>query len=219
MTANSLTLPCLPGPSRPARRWLRIPDFLLREDEAPRDRSKLRAEKQLEKSARRGHHIVLGTPELPYDPMALGDAPLAALRRFDGLAITVTTRSPEILEHLELLIELDQSHAVEVDVLVACSADGGPADSFEPDLEERLRAVAALAAQGITTRLVVTDLPAHPSPENAAQVRRLVEAAAERRAYDVAVASRNGTDDGEWSLLLSRLRLECGFPHVVPGRG
>lgn len=222
MTTNSLTLPFLPGPSarpessatssRSAWRWLRVPAFLspVAAGEEQRSASARYAEKRLTRLARRGQGIRMGTPELPYEPLAEGAAPLAALRRFNGLAVTITTRSSEILEQLELLIELDQRHAVAVDILAA---------SFEPgsvDLAERLRAVSALSAQGITTRLLLSDLTDQPlSASAASNIRRLYEAARDCRAFDVAAVACGG----EAEELMRYLRLEMGFPRSAPGRG
>lgn len=181
----------------------------------------LRLEKQLQKSAQRGRRVVLGTPQLPYDPLVLGGAPLAALEQFDGLDVVVTTGSAEIREQLDLLVELDRRHAVTVDLLTPIPNAGRTA-SCDPDfidLRERLDAASTLASEGITVRLVVTGLPAAgdgtPSPAAAARVRRLFEAARTCRAFDV-------TAEGcgpEWGLLIQRLRLEHGFPDRLPGRG
>ena len=90
-------------------------------------------------------------------------------------------------------------------------------DSGSPDLRERLRAVSALAAEGITTRLVATGLPDLVAGRQQAEVwtRRLFEAAWDSRAYDVAAAGQATA----WSNLFRRLRLELGFPRPLPGRG
>ncbi len=220
MHTNSLTLPFIPCPSpRPEsprfRRRLRIPGLpRLKGRAAPSDRAGHHALRRLLKAARRGRSIVLGTPELPYEPLALGGAELAALRQFDGLEITVTTRSSEIVEQLDLLAELDQRHVVAVDVLVA---------SIEPasaDLKERLRTVSELSAHGVATRLVLTDLPRLPAFRDAAsRVHQLFEAAIACRAHDVVVAFKRGVDTGGWRRLLRYSRLELGFPRTVPGRG
>ena len=214
MTTNSLTLP-LPLTARPeGRRRLRFPGLPQAGLLAQAGRSSRRAERRLSKRARRGQRIVLGTPELPYEPLTLGGAPLEALRRFDGLAITIATRSVEILEQIDLLIELDGRHAVTVDLLIA-SLEPGSAD-----LEESLRAAAALSAQGITTRIVLTDLSRLPvSAASAFAMHRLFEAARDCRAFDVTAAPEHGGDHGPWSRLLRCLRLELGFPRPVPGRG
>lgn len=215
MHTNSLTLPFLPGASPSgfpeAKRWLRIPDCLRFESQSSKDSSIRRAEKHLSKSAQRGQHIVFGTPEAPYEPLALGGAPLAALRRFDGLAITITTRSSEILEQLDLLVELDQSHTVAVDLLIA-SFDPGSAD-----FAERLQTVSTLSAQGITTRLVVTDLPRFTRGAGS-RIRELLEAAKRSSAFDVTTLE-NSIETEAWSRLMRYLRLELGFPRAVPGRG
>ena len=172
-------------------------------------------EKRLSRLARRGRVIELGTPELPYEPLAQGAALLAAVQRCngwscDGLAINITTRSSEILEQIDLLIELDQRHAIAVDILIA---------SLEPgsvDLSERLRTVSALSAQGITTRLLLTDLSDQPPSVSAASdIRRLFEAARDCRAFDVAAVACGG----EVEELVRYLRLEMGFPRSAPGRG
>ena len=210
MNTHSLSLPFFPAPSQqPAnsdsRRWSR---------RWAASAARRRTRKRAGKIARRGQRVMLGTRERPYDPLALGEAPLTALRRFDGLAVTVTTRSSEILEQLDLLIELDQRHAVVVDLLIA---------SFEPgstDLEERLRTAAALSAQGVTTRMVLTGLRPGPISDGAASwLRQLFEAAKACRAFDVIASFEQGAGEEAWSPLLRRLRLESGFPRAVPGRG
>ncbi len=171
-----------------------------------------RLEKRLRRTAARGRRIVLGTVDAPYEPLALGSAPLAALESFEGLSIVVTTRSPEIVEHLELLAELDQRHAILVDVLIASL---NPAS---PDLRERLRAVAALAAEGLTTRLIVAepnDAADHDDRDAEAGIRRFFAAALESQAFDVALDGLSPT----WNRTFDRLRLEYGFPRALPGRG
>ncbi len=223
MHTNSLTLPLLPSPpprsaSPGVRRWFRIPRLLPLEDQAApnaRARSQQRRSlRRLRRSAQRGRSIVLGTPEQPYEPLAPGGAELDALRQFEGLEITVTTRSSEILERLDLLVELDQRHAVAVDVLIA-SIEPGSAD-----LEEVLMTASALSAQGIATRLVLTDLPRLPALGDAdSWVHQLFEAAIECRAFDIAAAFKRGVETEEWRRLLRYLRLELGFPHTVSGRG
>ncbi len=216
MFSDSLALPLFPRrPPRSAEseagRWLRAPSL---PKPPAAERSLRRLERRLRRKARRGRRIVLGTPELPYEPLVLGGAPLAALSAFDGLEIKLTTRSSQILEQLELLVELDQSHSVTIDVLVALA---GPSS---PDAAEALRAVASLSAQGLTTRLVVTDVPPLAALRDAAgRMRRLFEAAGEHRAFDVAVAARRGDGAADWRRLLRGWRLELGFPRPLPGRG
>lgn len=234
MHTNSLTFPFFPASTsqgstsrgqvpdaRPSRRLgamlrsLSFPSFRSTETQVsqPDELATRRAEKRLNKIAQRGQEIVLGTPAVPHEPLVLGGAPLAALRRFEGLAITITTRSSEILEQLDLLVELDLHHAVAVDIMVA---------SLEPesaDLAERLRAVSELAAHGLTSRVLLTDLPDLPLCEGAmASIRRLFKAAAFHRAVDVSAVIEKEIAP-EWSSLLRYLRLEYGFPRAIPGRG
>ena len=153
MQPNTLTFPAAFPGLAPRSDSRRLHDLLqrLRSRWLLDDPARARAEKRLRRTARRGRRIVLGTAELPYEPLLLDGAPLQALRAFDGLEVAVTTRAPEIVEQLDLLIELDRRHAVSVDLLVACL------DPESPDLRERLRAAAALGAEGITTRLVALE--------------------------------------------------------------
>ncbi len=217
MQTNTLTFPTLlPALApRPAdrQRGPRISSLLkdLKARKAASAREARHFEKRLRKTAERGQRIVLGSADQPFDPLVLGGAPLAALRRFEDLEIAVTTRSPEILEQLDLLIELDQRHTVAVDMLIATGDPGSP------DLRERLKAVSTLAAEGITTRLVATGLPDLVTGRQQAEswTRKLFEAAWESRAYDVTAAGQATA----WSNLFRRLRLELGFPRPLPGRG
>ena len=224
MQTNTLTFPnFLPGTSanrapassgRRLLRELRLPkDLRLLEAlkaRMPAHDPALRIERRLQKSAQRGRRIVLGSHETPYEPLVLDGAPLTALQQFEGLDIVVTTRSPEIREKLDLLVKLDRCHAVTVDMLVAtCTPES-------TDLRERLDAVSTLAAEGLTLRLVATDLPeSEVTPRAAAHLRYLFEEARESRAFDVTASG----GAPEWDLLVQRLRLEYGFPGRLPGRG
>ncbi len=213
MLSNSLTFPSpfTDFSPRPRGRLPRLlKDLNLKIETPAADRRASRLERRLRTSAGSGRRIVLGTVARPYEPLVLGGAPLAALKRFEGLEIAVTTRSPEIVEQLDLLVELDQRHAVTVDMLIA-TGDPGSAD-----LRERLRAVSTLAAEGLTTRIVVTGLPGLVAGRRQAEAwtRRLFEAARESRAFDVAAAGHATA----WSNLFRRLRLELGFPRQIPGR-
>ncbi len=202
-------------------RLLQVPLRLLssgRGEVQPAGTSRRRIERRLSVIARHGQWIAFGTAELPYRPLDPGGTQLAALRRLDGLAITVTTRSSEILEQLDLLIELDRSHTVTVDLLVACP--GAWCETQTADLAESLRTVSALSSNGITIRLVLTDLPRLPLSRNGkAGIRQLFETARAHRAFDVAAAFGHGPETEDWRRIFRRLRLELGFPRVVPGRG
>ncbi|MEM7353684.1 MAG: hypothetical protein AAF657_22995, partial [Acidobacteriota bacterium] len=130
--------------------------------------------------------------------------------------VVITTRSPEICEELALLIELDVRHAVTVDFLIATG------DPTSPDLEEQLRAVDILAAEGLTTRLVLGALAqaenGAPLHRTAANLRRLFEIARRSRAFDVTVAE-SADVSSDVVQLVERLQLEYGFPSRLPGRG
>ena len=160
---------------------------------------------------------------------------LQALLRVEGLEVAITTRSPRILQDLSLLIELDQRHAVRVDVpLPAIDPELAlRIEPREPAPDARLWAVSQLASEGITTRVVVKPvLPGVNDGEDALQA--LFEAAAEAGAGDIVLdtvpaaraqlslwpgAKKSGPGREALLTLFRRLRLEHGFPKTQPGRG
>ena len=160
---------------------------------------------------------------------------LQALTRVDGLEVAITTRSPRILQDLSLLTELDQRHMVRVDVpLPAIDPELAlRIEPREPEPKARLWAVTQLAAEGITTRVVVKPvLPGVNDGEE--ELRALFEAAAEAGANDIALepvpaaraqlslwpgARKSGPGRDVLLTTFRRLRLEHGFPRTQPGRG
>src|SRR5687768_1644988 len=160
---------------------------------------------------------------------------LQSLTRVEGLEVAITTRSPRILQDLSLLTELDQRHMVRVDVpLPAVRSELAlRIEPREPEPEARLWAVSQLAAEGITTRVVVKPvLPGVNDGED--ELQALFEAAAEAGAGDVVLetvpaaraqlslwpgARKSGPGREVLLTTFRRLRLEYGFPRSQPGRG
>ena len=160
---------------------------------------------------------------------------LQSLTRVEGLEVAITTRSPRILQDLSLLTELDQRHMVRVDIpLPAVRPELAlRIEPREPEPEARLWAMSQLAAEGITTRVVVKPiLPGVNDGED--DLQALFEAAAEAGAHDIILepvpaartqlslwAGARKTGPGREVLLTTfrRLRLEHGFPRTQPGRG
>ncbi len=150
-------------------------------------------ERRLRRSDLAGQEIAIGTVTDPYQPAELRygvtRALLAVLRRAEGLRLSVTTRSPLVLRDLDLLAELDQRHTVTVEVTLTC-VDPELARRLEPgspEPEERLRALAGLAARGLETRLLAA--PLMPGiTDGEATLRPLLEAARRRGAWDVEAA-------------------------------
>jgi DNA repair photolyase len=169
---------------------------------------------RLLRAARRGGPIALGTPAAPYEPT--GRSPLAALDGFDGLEITVVTRSPEIAGELHLLAELDRRCSVTVEMMVPAA---------DPALAWKLEAVARLAAEGIAVR-VLCPLVAGVDDGEAA-LRKLLGAARDAGAWDVRALAAPGNrpllslrpKPGAALATFHRLRLEYGFPRQMTGRG
>lgn len=160
---------------------------------------------------------------------------LEALTRAEGLEISITTRSPRVLQDLSLLIELDQRHVVRVDVPVP-AVDPELArriEPREPEPEARLWAVSQLASEGITTRVVVKPvLPGVNDGEDS--LSALFGAASEAGACDIVLdavpaaraqlslwpgARKSGLGREVLLTTFRRLRLEHGFPRAMPGRG
>lgn len=161
---------------------------------------------------------------------------LQGLTRLDGLEVAITTRSPRVLQDLSLLTELDQRHVVRVDIpLAAVDRDlAKKIEPREPEPEARLWSVAQLAAEGITTRVLIKPLlPGVNDGEDS--LRALFEAALEAGACDVVAGSIPAARPrrlpwGSWTTTedrsredllatIRRLRLEHGFPRAMPGRG
>jgi len=115
--------------------------------------------RQLRKLDLRGQTIAIGTATDPYQPaerhFGVTRSVLEVFRDAEQLALALTTKSPLVLRDLDLLVELDRRHAVEVHVTVT-TVDPALARRLEgsaPDPAARLRTVARLAEAGITTRI------------------------------------------------------------------
>ena len=168
-------------------------------------------ERRLRKAALRREPISLGTPAAPYEP-AVGrreESPLRTLLREEGLEISITTATPRILREIDLLVDLDRRHSVALRMVVT----GGD------DPEPRMRAVRDLASEGIATRVLV--VPGSAAGGSEETLRFLLAGAAEAGAWDVEIDASPLRRAERASLLATFrcLRLECGFPRGVPGRG
>lgn len=149
--------------------------------------------RRLAATAQRGEAIVLGAAVDPYGGDAAYRAAtrrlLAACRDLDGAELAITTASPLVLCDLDLLVELDRTSSLSVELVVP-TADPALARRLEPASAppaERLGALAEIAAQGIAARLRIA--PLLPGI-NAGEVtlRPLVDAARRAGAVDVAAS-------------------------------
>jgi DNA repair photolyase len=175
-------------------------------------------EKRLCKAALRSEPVAVGTVDDPYEPVsdhhAASRALLTVCNRVEGLELSITTRSPRIVDDLTLLTELDRRHAVTVHILMAAA---------NPEL---MGAVETLAAEGIDTRVLWLS----EGGGDEVALRLLFEQAQEAGASDVGLRLAPRTrlvprhpprTEKEERLLATfrRLRLTHGFPRPVPGRG
>src|SRR3954466_5365382 len=171
-------------------------------------------ERRVRRAALRREPVVLGTAQAPYEPPARGESPLRALLPLaDGLEVAITTATPRILGELELLAELDRRHSITVRITAPLPAtlDPGP----------RLRAAQALAAEGITTVLLL--VPTKTDCEDACEeeMRFFLEQAREAEIHDVEIetAGLRRAERAPLRATFRRLRLEHGFPRGAAGRG
>ncbi len=110
---------------------------------------------RLRRAARQREPIAIGTLADPYGGRRARRTRrvLEICRDVEGLALSLTTRSPWVLRDLGLLAEIDAYHAVSIDVPIT-AADPAVARRLEPAAAEpadRFATVAALAEQGIST--------------------------------------------------------------------
>jgi len=115
--------------------------------------------RQLRKIDLRGQTIAVGTATDPYQPAerhyGVTRALLEVFRDAEGLSLALTTKSPLVLRDLDLLVELDRRHAVEIHVTLT-TVDGELARRLEVDAPApaaRLRTIARLAEAGLATRV------------------------------------------------------------------
>jgi DNA repair photolyase len=149
-----------------------------------------RLRQRLRRSDLRGQTIAIGTATDPYQG---AERQFRVTRRLlevfagtEGLSLSITTKSPLVLDDLELLHELDRRHAVEVQVTIT-TVDRALARKLEPaapDPEARLRTVRALSEAGID--VAVNCMPVMPGiNDGEAVLEPLFEAALGAGAFDV----------------------------------
>jgi len=164
-----------------------------------------RLERQVRRSLLRREPVVLGTAAEPYAPV-LSRSPLHLLLAEEGLEIRITTSTPRIQREIDLLVELDRRHSVEVRMLVRSVGDSPPL----------LEAVRGLAAEGIAMTLL---FQAFPGGEET--LRFLLEETLAAGALEVEMetGSLRRSERARLLALFRRLRLEYGFPRGMVGRG
>ena len=149
-----------------------------------------RLRRELRRGDLRGQTIAIGTATDPYQPAELHfgitRSLLEVFREAEGLALALTTKSPLVLRDLDLLVELDRRHAVEIHVTVT-TVDAELARRLEgaaPTPAARLRAVQRLAEAGLVTR--VNCMPILPGiNDDEEQLAPLLRAAREAGAHHV----------------------------------
>ncbi|MEM9594350.1 MAG: hypothetical protein AAGD06_08805 [Acidobacteriota bacterium] len=169
--------------------------------------------RHLRRALRTGRPVTLGTQKQSFEALPERDALLDLLERAalrgSATAVTLLCRSAAVLETLPRLAQLDQDHAIVVDVSPAGGDDRLGSQARQDALARQGETVRRLSQEGIATRW---DLGGTCDDLSTAELRTAVAAAASAGATDVRC-------EGEPSHRLERLRLEFGFPRVLPGRG
>ncbi len=118
-----------------------------------------RLRRELRRRDLRGQTIAIGTATDPYQPaekrFEITRSLLEVFREVEGLAVSVTTKSPLLARDLDLLAELDHRHAIEVHVTLT-TVDAPLARRLErhaPDPAARLRLVRQVADAGLAVRV------------------------------------------------------------------
>ncbi|MGE0641230.1 MAG: radical SAM protein [Thermoanaerobaculia bacterium] len=145
---------------------------------------------RLRKSDLRGQTIAIGTATDPYQgaerQFRVTRSLLEVFASVEGLSLSITTKSPLVLDDLALLAELDRRHAVEVHMTLT-TVDRRLARQLEPaapDPDARLRAIRTLADAGIA--VTVNCMPVMPGiNDGEAALGKLFDAALAAGARDV----------------------------------
>ena len=154
---------------------------------------KQRAAESLRRRLKRiapGEPIAIGTATDPYQPAerhhGVTRSLLEVFADFSGLELWLTTKSPLILRDLDLLVELDTRHSIEVHVTLT-TVDAHLARSLEPQApapSARLSTIARLAEAGLAVS--VNCMPVMPGINDGEEVLGpLFAAAREAGARDV----------------------------------
>jgi len=174
--------------------------------------------RRLRKSDLRGQTIAIGTATDPYQPAEkhyeITRSLLEVFAESEGLTLALTTKSPIVLRDLDLLVELDRRHAVEVHVTITTvdSALARRVERHAPDPAARLRTVSTLVEAGIPVR--VNCMPVMPGINDHEEVLEpLFEAARAAGAFEVTGVPLflRGTTRGFFFDFLAR-----EFPLLVP---
>ncbi|MEM1205484.1 MAG: hypothetical protein AAGN66_19800 [Acidobacteriota bacterium] len=157
--------------------------------------------------------MTLGTQKQPFEALPERDALLDLLERAalrgSATAVTLLCRSAAVLETLPRLAQLDQDHAIVVEIGPGAGDDRLGSKARQGALARQGETVRRLSQEGIATRW---NLGGSCDDLSTAELRGVVAAAVAYGAVDVRC-------EGEPSPRLEQLRLEFGLPRALPGRG
>lgn len=169
-----------------------------------------RLTRRLRRWARKGQTVYLGSTERPYVPVVCeGVSAASELREHGAVSVAIVASSPRLLDELALWRDLDQHHAVVVDVpmSVGCSSALNGRQRMGLDLARRVAEV------GIETRLLLRSADVVSSR----QLRQLFEEAAACGVSDIRCSESSVPLPRGLGLLFRQLRLQFGMPRAVAG--
>jgi len=140
------------------------------------------AARDLRLSAVRGEHIAIGTATDPYQPaereFGATRAVLEQMAQLEGLSVSITTKSDQVLRDLDLLKPIDERSRLGVNLSITTPRPG-LARLLEPRAPRpdlRIRAVRALREAGISAGILV--MPVLPGlTDRAVDLEKLAAAA------------------------------------------
>ncbi len=162
--------------------------------------------------ARFGQALRLGSIEQPYVPTALeGVSAAAVLRSHNDLCIEIVAATPHLLDELDLWRELDQHHAVAVEIPLVL----GRSAVLNGQQDALLHLARRIAEVGLETRIRL-HIEGTCSPDH---LRQLSEEAVACGVTDLLLAPGDLSLPPGLGLLFRQLRLQLDLPRPLPGRG
>ncbi|MFQ5509821.1 MAG: radical SAM protein [Leptospirillia bacterium] len=183
---------------------------------------KLGAERSVVRAMRPGHFageaIAIGSATDPYQPAErryrVTRKVLERLAAFSGLELSITTKSPLIVDDADLLARIGKRSTLSVNISLI-SLNGDLVRRFEPKgatPEKRLETISELASRGIRVNLFI--MPVMPDiNDDPAELGRLERAARAVGATSV-VRGKFNLRAGAWPVFSAMLKEH--YPHLLP---
>lgn len=168
------------------------------------DRRTKRLNRRIQQALRHRRHLSLGSHERPYLPcLWQGVSAASILRAHEGLNVRIVTAASSLIEELPLWRELDQHHAVVIEIPLML----GRGTALNGQYDERLQLAGRVAELGIETCLTVS----FGDGVSSRQLRDLFDQVNAYRIADVRLGAEEHPLSREQSLLFRQLRLQSSL--------